>query len=57
MPTELLIAELLTAVILFLVGIVGYIIYEWLGLIALIVYILVAGAALAWAAIKYVEHN
>ena len=57
MPLELLIAELLTAVILFLVGIVGYVIYEWLGLVALIVYIFVAGALLAWAAIKYVEHN
>ena len=57
MPIELLIDELLTAIILFLVGIVGYIVYEWLGLVALIVYILVAGAALAWVAIKYVEHN
>lgn len=57
MPIELLIAELLTVVIIFLAGIIGYIIYEWLGLVALIIYILVAGALLAWAAIKYVEHN
>lgn len=57
MPLKLLIAELLTAIILFLAGIIGYVIYEWLGLVALIVYIFVAGALLAWAAIKYVEHN
>lgn len=57
MTIELLIAELLTVVIIFLAGIIGYVIYEWLGLVALIIYILVAGALLAWAAIKYVEHN
>ena len=57
MPIELFIAELLTVVIIFLAGIIGYVIYEWLGLVALIIYILVAGALLAWAAIKYVEHN
>ena len=57
MPIELFIAELLTVVIVFLAGIIGYVIYEWLGLVALIIYILVAGALLTWAAIKYVEHN
>lgn len=57
MPIELLIDELLTAVILFLAGIIGYIVYEWLGLVALIIYIFVAGALLAWAAIKYVEYS
>lgn len=57
MPFELLIAELLTVVILLAVGYIGYAVYEWLGLVALIIYILVAGALLAWAAIKYVEHN
>jgi hypothetical protein len=57
MPIELLIAELLTVVIIFLAGIIGYVIYEWLGLVALIIYVLIAGALLAWAAIKYVEHN
>lgn len=57
MPIELLIAELLLVIVLFLAGIIGYAVYEWLGLVALIIYIVIIGALLAWAAIKYVEHN